>query len=375
MRNVLEDIDRGATALDALAAKERNSYPIRSVSIAEFVSRPSLTWIVKNLMPDTAGLGVIWGASTSGKTFAALDLAMAICRGIPWQGLRTRESGCVYVVAEGQGGFVNRVTAYLQHHELDKDGLRLEIVAQPINLFDAEEHLDDLIQVVKDAGERIGPIRVIFIDTLNRVLAGGDENSSKDMGALLMNMQRLADSTGCFIVLVHHCGKDEARGARGHSSLKAAADLEISITNNKGARTLQIEKLKDGQDGIAYGFHLEVVKLGADEDGDPITSCVAVPSDVKPASSKRRFTGAESVALQALKEAIGEHGKRMPETSTIPQGVQAVALEQWRERFKLRYGQDKEREGDAVRKAFLRAKDGLLKGPVIGISDPWVWIC
>lgn len=348
---------------------------VRILTVAEFVSRPSLTWIVKNLIPDTAGLGVIWGASTSGKTFATLDLAMSVCRGIPWNGLRTRESGCVYVVAEGQGGFVNRVNAYLQYHGLDKNGLRLEIVAQPINLLDPQEHLDDLIQAVKDAGERIGPIRVVFIDTLNRVIAGGDENSSMDMGALLLNLQRLAHATGCFVMLVHHCGKDETRGARGHSSLKAAADLEISVANNAGARTLRIEKLKDGQDGVSYGFRLEVVELGEDEDGDKVTSCIVVPSEIQPARSKPRFTGAESVALQALNEAITEHGKTMPATSTIPQGVRAVTLEEWRERFRLRYGQDRERQGEAVKKAFLRAKEGLLKSTSIGISDPWVWVC
>ena len=348
---------------------------VKIQSVAEFVSRPSLKWIVKNAIPDTAGLGVIWGASTSGKTFAALDLAMSICRGVSWHGLRTKECGCVYVAAEGQGGFVNRVNAYLQYHRLDNNELRLEIVAQPINLLDPQEHLDDLIKAVKDAGKRIGPVRVIFVDTLNRVIAGGDENSSVYMGALLLNLQRLAHATGCFIVLVHHCGKDESRGARGHSSLKAAADLEISVTNNAGARTLRVEKLKDGQDGVAYGFRLEVVELGQDEDGDPITSCIVVPSEIQQARNKPRFTGAESVALQALNEAIAEHGQHMPATSTIPQGVRAVTLEEWRERFKLRYGQDHERQGEAVKKGFLRGKEGLLKSALIGISDPWVWVC
>ena len=38
--------------------------------------------------------------------------------------------------------------------------------------------------------------------------------------------------------------------------------------------------MKDGEDGLRFGFKLEVVDLGVDEDGDLITSCVAIEADV-----------------------------------------------------------------------------------------------
>ena len=38
--------------------------------------------------------------------------------------------------------------------------------------------------------------------------------------------------------------------------------------------------MKDGDDGLKWGFRLEMVVVGTDADGDPITSCVAVEADV-----------------------------------------------------------------------------------------------
>lgn len=349
---------------------------IRIQSVEDFVQGRPIRWLVKNLLPAVPGLGVIYGLPASGKTFAALDLAMSVCRGISWQDLRVKPTGVVYLAAEGQGGLVNRVRAYLQHHDVAPRDLRLEIIAQQINLLSPDEHIEDVIQAVKDADDRIGPVGLIVVDTLNRVLAGGDENSPMDMGALIYNVQRIAEATGCFCLIVHHCGKDEARGARGHSSLKGAADLEISVSNNDGARTLRVEKLKDGQDGVSYGFRLEVVDLGEDDDGDPVNSCVVVPTEGAPAkATSRRLSDSARFALDTLRQALEEHGQKLPATSTIPGGVTAVTLEQWRARFRLRYGSDGEDlKADTLKKAFKRAKADLLGRSLIGISDPYVWV-
>lgn len=346
---------------------------IRIQSVEDFVQGRPIHWLVKNLLPAVPGLGVIYGLPGSGKTFAALDLAMSVCRGISWQGLRVKPTGVVYLAAEGQGGLVNRVRAYLQHHDVAPRDLRLEIIAQQINLRSPDEHIEDVIQAVKDADDRIGPVGLIVVDTLNRVLAGGDENSPMDMGALIYNVQRIAEATGCFCLIVHHCGKNEDRGARGHSSLKGAADLEISVSNNDGARMLRVEKLKDGQDGVSYGFRLEVVDLGEDDDGDPVSSCVVVPTEGAPAKAepRRRLSNTETLGLQTLREVLGEHGEQLPQTSTIPGGVTGAKLEPWRTRFYLRYGTEK---GDTASKAFRRAKEGLLGKKLIAISDPYVWM-
>ena len=63
------------------------------------------------------------------------------------------------------------------------------------------------------------PLRLIVIDTLARAIAGGDENKSESMGQLVVHADAIRKETGAHVLFVHHSGKDQARGARGHSSL------------------------------------------------------------------------------------------------------------------------------------------------------------
>lgn len=86
-------------------------------------------------------------------------------------------------------------------------------------------------------------------------------------------IQRYAD-TG--VMIVHHSGKDQAAGARGHSSLRAATDTEIEITAEKKNRLIKTCKQRDGESDIVIPFRLMVIELGKDEDGDTIDTCHVV---------------------------------------------------------------------------------------------------
>ena len=77
-------------------------------------------------------------------------------------------------------------------------------------------------------------------------------------------------ATGAHVLLVHHCGKDEARGARGHSSLRAAVDTEIEISRPEGETisTVRATKQRDLSPGEAMPFSLKQVTLGTDRRGN-----------------------------------------------------------------------------------------------------------
>lgn len=241
------------------------------VSVKDFMAVSPPTWAVKNVLPQ-AGMAMIFGKSGAGKSFFALDLMLAIARGAEWCGLKTKPLRVVYVVAEGVSGFRNRLVAYEQYHGIDMTRVSVQIIPQTPNLCVDDDKA--LIQAIKAKGG----VDIVVIDTLAQASAGANENSAEDMGAVLKRCQNVQAALGGLVVLVHHTGKDEARGARGWSGLKAAMDteIEVSATMNGGMKTMEgrVTKQKDGEDGKAFPFRLQQVVLGEDEDGEVITSCV-----------------------------------------------------------------------------------------------------
>jgi hypothetical protein len=236
----------------------------RVLDEATVLQRPRPRWLVKGVVPE-AELVVIYGASTTGKSFVALDIFACVARGVPWRGIKTKQADVIYLAAEGQGGFRNRLEAYQEHHKTTT-GLRM--------VLDAPNFLKADADLVGKQIQAAGGAGVIIIDTLAQVSPGGDENSAEDMGKVLLSCRRLRKLTGAMIVLIHHAGKDLTKGSRGWSGLKAAADAEIEISRLEAQRWIRVSKSKDGEDGAEYPFRLLPVVLGLDEDGDEITSCV-----------------------------------------------------------------------------------------------------
>lgn len=253
-----EGSDAVARLIRAAVSTER----FKLLTGADVRALPVPQWRIKGVLP-AQGLAALYGPSASGKSFLALDMAAAIACGRTWFGHKVSPAPAVYVALEGEAGFKLRVQAWERHHEqsLPND---LQIVLQPFKL---EADVDDLAKVIPKGA-------VVFIDTLNRAAPTADENSSKDMGAILEQAKRLQALTAGLVIVVHHTGKDIARGLRGHSSLLAALDAAIVVSRNSDSREWLIAKSKDGVDGGAYPFRLLVVPLGVDEDGDPLTSCV-----------------------------------------------------------------------------------------------------
>jgi len=349
---------------------------LRPRQVSELLLQPSPRWIVHGVVPERS-LGVVFGASGSGKTFLVLDLAATVSRkGLRWFGRRVRCGSVIYVA--GEGHLKLRLEAYLRHHDIPADDLhRLRVVTSSVNLLaPASGDLDTLIVEIKQAAAELGGVVLVVLDTLNAMMTGGDENSSADMGAMIAAARRIMDAVGCSVLFVHHSGKDETKGSRGHSSLKAAVDMEIQVTGNEGDRLAEVLKLRDGETGQRLGFRLDAVDLGPDPDpdadeGERISSCVVQALALAPEKAKPKIR--RDVALDALREAISEFGQKLPATSTIPGGVKAVTLDQWRNRWALRTGYETS-TGNSVAVNFHKDKDALLKTSTIVISKPYVWL-
>lgn len=135
--------------------------------------------------------------------------------------------------------------------------------------------------------ESSGGADLIVIDTLAASSPGADENAAKDMGKVIEHCKRLHKTTGATILLIHHSGKDESKGARGWSGLRAAADAEIEVNRNGDQRTATVTKLKDGEDGAKLGFKLVPVEIAIDADGEPVYSCIVESLPVAPLNNSK----------------------------------------------------------------------------------------
>lgn len=245
---------------------------------------PKSQWIIKGILPRSRDPSLLFGASGSGKSFLALDMALAIVRGEEWFGHRTKQTAVVYLAAEGGSGLGKRVKAYCDRRSLDIDELPIDVITNCPNILLEE----DVSELAKSLGAS-GPYGLVVVDTLAQVTPGANENAGEDMGRALANLKALGDATGATVQVVHHAGKDLNRGSRGWSGIKAAMDsqLEVQRDTETGARSFRVEKMKDGEDGAQFGFKLDVVELGVDEDGDIITSCV-VEQEAAPAPSSQQ---------------------------------------------------------------------------------------
>jgi hypothetical protein len=239
--------------------------------------------LIKGLLAGVSLICVV-GAPKSGKTFFVLDLAVAIATGTEWRGRKVQQGGVCYIAGEGQVGLRARVEAIRRTRQPD-EGMQFTLIPIALNLATATADTDALIAKIKAAP---WSTKLVVIDTLARNFGGGNESSSEDMGAFVANCDRIREATGAAVVAVHHFGKDSARGARGSNALPAAVDTEIQVERGDGNITRATVTLqKDGEDGLVFPFQLKRVDLGADEDGDEITSMIVehVEADEVPTST------------------------------------------------------------------------------------------
>ena len=320
---------------------------------------------------------VIYGESNAGKTFFATDLALSVAAGDLWCGRRVEPGGVVYCVLEGGIGFYNRVSAWKAERGLQHTPLPFGAIPSGLNLLDPEADTTRLIKAIKMAAEHMGcPVKLVVIDTLARAMAGGNENSSEDMGALVMNMDAIRAATQAAVMFIHHSGKDQAKGARGHSSLRAAIDTEIEVVADETsmAKTASVVKQRDMKKGDVFSFTLRVVELGPNRHGEQVTTCIVDYGQDQAAGAasdrRRRLTGHTKRALEVLADLVITSGRGG--FACVPPHAKSVPEKWWRERFYESALAGAEQ--DAKQKAFRRAADALLEHHRIGMAGGRVWV-
>ncbi len=329
--------------------------------------------IVEDVL-TAGGLSCAYGESNSGKSYCIGHLAFCIARGVPWLGKRVERGAVIYVAAEGAASIRRRIRAYRK-----RTGARLDsfgLVSTSVNLLAPSIDLESLLSLIREKASEIGEaVLLVVVDTLARVIAGGDENSGEDMGRLVAAGDLIRHETGAHVLFVHHSGKNALLGARGHSSLRAALDTELEVTKDEAAKLhfVEVKKQRDlATIGTRLSARFEPVELGRNQWGKPITACVvedAGETETRAPRSKPR--GAiQRLVLSAVEAAINLHG-RHPQGVDFRKNVLAATLGQVRKEFDLCAGQIEPKHRST---RFAEGMNGLkASGFVLGVGD-WVWL-
>ena len=255
--------------------------------------------LIEDLL-DQGAMSVLYGESNTGKTFVAMDIAFHVATGKNWDDRRVTQGAVVYVAAEGGKTAENRVEALKRTHQLSDFPFYLVPCSVDLRHPNADtKPLAELIRKVQTKENQT--VKLIVIDTLSRALAGGNENDSAELGALVRNFDYIRASCNSHLMVVHHSGKDKAKGARGHSLLRAATDTELEVAD----RTITATKQRDMEMGKPVGFELKTVELGRNAYGKTITSCVIrlVDAGARADFAAKQLTPQEALLLQAFNDA------------------------------------------------------------------------
>lgn len=215
---------------------------------------PPPEWLVEGVLVRNTIAWLVgrWGL---GKSFYAVDLALSVATGTPFHGSTVKQCPVVYVVAEGAAGIGTRINAWEQHNDvIDQD--QVHWLPRAVNLLDVKAS-GDLRALTSDVGAGL-----LIIDTLNRSMVGGDENSAKDASIVVEQLSLIA-AAGTTVFVLHHPGKDVSRGGRGSSAFIGAMDAELEMDGEDHDITVTVTKQKDAVDGQQWAFRRTAVDGGS----------------------------------------------------------------------------------------------------------------
>ena len=356
--------------------------PLKTIKIESWdtIQDEPVEWLIEGVLPALS-FAALYGPPGSFKSFHALHIAYCVATGHSWMGKPVKKSGAVlYLCGEGFGGIGARIKACKIHHQIE-DGAPIYVVRHQLNLRSSQEDFNALMLAIVQLVEQTGiQFELAIVDTLARAFGGGNENSSEDMGAFITAMGKVQEFLNCALMVLHHCGKDAAKGLRGHSSLLGAVDTELELLrfDEQMKGVLTISKQKDGADNDRFGFEMVEVEIKPAGLGlsDPVVSLAVQASDLtfdeNPKASKGNTGKGKNQRLEmlCLEKMVKEHG-----SPKYIEGLQrhAIRLEQWRQELWSKMGCTDEDKG-TFKTAWHRAKQRLLDSGEGGIRDDFVWL-
>lgn len=225
------DFEPFANEISSSLAEEKRISQLVAISAAELQNLwlPPVRFLVQGLV--SAGLTILASPPKFGKSWAALDLCLAVATGNDFIGFNTNKSGCLYLALEDGLNRLKRRLTKLLDGQPAPNNLHF-LTSAP----DMDNGLIEQLQLFINQHPSIG---LVVIDTLQKIRGPiRDSNIYAADYSDIGDLKTFADINNIALVLVHHLNKrkidgDPFNSISGTSGITGAADTMLVLSRDK----------------------------------------------------------------------------------------------------------------------------------------------
>lgn len=301
-----------------------------------------LRWLSKSFALIQGRVLAFTGYGDAGKTFAAMDLALAVASSAAKAlgGLDVGLAGPVVHLDYEQQLWITqwRYQRLAHARRVDLTGLadRLGVVSLPHLRLNSPGAERELVRVLEGKA-------LAVIDNLTAACPGVDQNTTAIADPLYM-LGQVSAATGCTVIVIHHDNKTPADGhggrprsqqMRGSGAIHAAIGGGLAFTKQESG-IIKYESIKETMGAKPTPESFKIVDVG----------------DIDPNTERTIGLELEWVPVEQAAQAWGARGSEPKFSALVKRVVERV----------------KERPGKAVASA-MAAEWGVRKGDVVGAFD------
>jgi 5S rRNA maturation endonuclease (ribonuclease M5) len=343
-------------------------------------------WLVKNMLPEV-GVALMSGQWGMLKSFAMLDLSAALVTEGSFAGHRVKRQGGVLIfAAEGAFTIDKRLAGLVETGKLPPNSpIVWTDKCPPLLAANAFAELERVATAAKKQMlDTFGvPLVMIAVDTVAAAAGFKDENDNAEAQRALNVLADLAKRFECCCLGLDHFGKNAESGTRGGSAKEGAVDAVLALLGERtlGGKVsnsrLTIRKLRDGETGAEVAFVAKQVRLGDDEDGEPVTTLAIEWQVGSEAPRKVRWSKGLATLRKSMMVVTVEKGQNVRPYGAEGPMVRAVDRDSLRTEYYANWAGDSETEeglANARRQAFNRELRIAAVEGLIGVRDKLIWL-
>ncbi len=274
LRQLIADAEGFAALRAASRGGQPHGFKLTDAS-AIFEPLPPPAYLVEDAI-RRASLVLLGAYGSSGKTWIAVDLLVAVGTGGKWMGrFECYRGRAVFLDAEsGDLELRRRIQAVTRARDVGANEPRIDICTFP-DVYLTHATFEPRILALASHCD------LIVIDSLAAMSPGVDENSA-EMRVGLDKLRRVAEATGCVFVVLLHAKKtggdpeaiDPRELFRGSSAIFDAADSAFAVVKSGDRLCAQQTKARHGRE--AEPFDVRIV------DADGGVAVIATDKHVEP---------------------------------------------------------------------------------------------